>query len=260
MKDNFSSVAENYAVYRPEYPPAVYEFIMNLCDHKVSAWDCGTGNGQVAMALANHFQRVYATDISQEQIDNAYWDDRITYNVEAVESCSFPDRSFDLITVGQAVHWFDFDQFYSQVKRTLKPKGLLAIIGYGLIRSDEAVDAVLLDLYKVILGKYWDPERKYIDEQYKTIPFPFHEIGIPGFSIEVNWKLEQLLGYLQTWSAVQHYKKSQKQDPIQKVEAKLIKAWGKDSSKRMEFPVFLRLGKLQPFTKPVIAENHVIFE
>ena len=120
MKDNFSNAAEKYANFRPSYPAPLFEYIANLCDHKVSAWDCGTGNGQVAMELCNYFQRVFATDISQNQIDNAYWDDKITYQVEAAESCSFPNKSFDLIAIAQAIHWFDFDLFYEQVRRTIK--------------------------------------------------------------------------------------------------------------------------------------------
>jgi SAM-dependent methyltransferase len=247
MKDNFSSVAGSYATYRPEYPASLYNFIFNYCKNKESAWDCGTGNGQVAIKLAGYFQRIYATDISQEQINNAFCNDRITYKVEAAESCSFPDQSFDLITVGQAVHWFDFSKFYAQVKRTLKPNGLLAIIGYGLIQSDDDVNKVLVDLYRNTLGKFWDPERKYIDEQYKTIPFPFYEIEIPVFSIEVKWNLNQLLGYLQTWSAVQHYRKENKQDPIQKIQTNLAIVFKNEEIKKMEFPVFLRLGKLQAF-------------
>lgn len=244
MKDNFSIMAENYATYRPSLPAALYEYIMNLCEHKVSAWDCGTGNGQVAMELSNHFQRVFATDISQQQIDNAYWDDKITYKVESVETCSSPDRSFDLIVAAQAIHWFDFDLFYSQVRRTLKPKGHIAIVGYGLIQIDEKIDPILAELYADILGSYWDSERKYIDQQYKTIPFPFSEIESPSFTIELEWKMDQLIGYLNTWSAVQHYQKAKNANPIQLVQQKLTKAWGKDAKKKIEFPVFFRLGKL----------------
>ena len=244
MKDNFSNIAETYARYRPLFPAALYEYIVNLCEHKVAAWDCGTGNGQVAMELCNHFQRVYATDISQNQIDNAFWDDKITYQVESAEDCSFPDRSFDLIMVAQALHWFEFDKFYAQVKRTLKPKGHIAIIAYGLIEIDESIDQIISELYKNTLAGFWDPERKFIDEQYKTIPFPFKEVDSPSFSIELEWSLEQLIGYLHTWSAVQHYEKANKTHPIKLIQDKLKKAWGKDAKKKIQFPVYMRLGKL----------------
>lgn len=243
MKDNFSKSAEYYANYRPLYPTPLYEYIMNLCEHKVAAWDCGTGNGQVAMELSKYFQRVYATDISEEQIQNAFWDDKISYNVEAVESCTSSDRSFDLIVAAQSIHWFNFDQFYTQVRRTLRPKGLIAIIGYDLIQIDEPMNSIISDLYLNILGPYWDQERKYLDEKYQTIPFPFNEIESPSFTIELEWSLEQLIGYLQSWSAVQHYITEKKVNPIQEIQQKLAKAWGKDKKKKIEFPVFLRLGK-----------------
>lgn len=243
MKDNFSNTAEKYANFRPSYPAPLIEYIANLCDHKVAAWDCGTGNGQVAMELCKYFQRVFATDISQNQIDNAYWDDKITYEVEAAESCSFPNKSFDLITIAQAIHWFDFDLFYEQVRRTIKPKGLIAIIAYGLIQIDDSVDTILKELYTDILGSFWDPERKMIDEQYKTIPFPFTEMETPSFSIELNWTLDHLMGYLHTWSAVEHYQKSKNAHPILLIKDKLKKAWGKDAKKQIQFPIYLRLGK-----------------
>jgi SAM-dependent methyltransferase len=244
MKDNFSKTAGLYANYRPLFPGDLFEHIAKICNHRIAAWDCGTGNGQVAIQLANHFQHVYATDISQNQIDNAYWDDKITYEVEAAESCSFPDRSFDLIMVAQAVHWFDFDLFYAQVNRTLKKDGLLAILGYGLIRIDEKVDQVISELYKNTLGPYWDSERKYIDEEYKTIPFPYKQIDAPDFTISLKWNATQLLGYLNTWSAVQHYLKEKKENPVDLITPKLMKAWGKEPIKKIEFPVFIKLGRL----------------
>lgn len=179
MKDNFSTQSADYAIYRPTYPQALYDYLFDMVKNKETAWDCATGNGQVARVLAQHFDAVYATDISENQLKNALKLPNITYKVEPAEQISVENNSFDLITVAQAIHWFNFEAFYGEVKRTLKPDGLFAVIGYGLMVIDKKVDAAVHKLYEDILGKYWDSERRYIEEGYKTIPFPFEEIIAP---------------------------------------------------------------------------------
>jgi ubiquinone/menaquinone biosynthesis C-methylase UbiE len=244
MKDNFSTQAEQYAKFRPTYPDDLYQFLLSLVETKNVAWDCGTGNGQVAKELSKYFKKVYATDISEEQIKNAVRRDNIFYKVEAAEKTSFPEKSFDLITVAQAIHWFDFGLFYKEAERTIKPGGILAVIGYGLLGTDENVDKIINRFYYEIIGPYWDKERKYVDENYRTIPFPFKEIETPQLYNIYEWTLEQLVGYLDTWSAVQHYIKVNKQDPVKLVYKDLKDAWMTRSTKTVRFPILLRIGKL----------------
>src|SRR4030095_11116914 len=140
MKDNFATQSDQYVKFRPTYPDELYQFLLPLVKTKDAAWDCGTGNGQVAQELSKHFKKVYATDISEKQIKNAIQRENIFYKVESAERTSFPDKSFDLITVAQAIHWFDFGAFYKEVERTIKPNGVLAVIGYGLLSIDEDTD------------------------------------------------------------------------------------------------------------------------
>lgn len=242
MKDNFSDKSDKYAKYRPTYPQEMLDFIFSLLDKKENAWDCGTGTGQIAIELSKEFNNVYATDISQTQLDNAIKKDNIFYSLQSAEQTNFSDNSFDLITVAQAIHWFDFDKFYSEVKRTLKENGVIAVIGYGLIQIDEKVDEIILDFYKNVVGSYWDKERKYIDEKYKTIPFPFNEIESPKFYIKSEWTFEHLLGYFETWSAIKHFIKTNKYNPVDNIFDKLKEAWGNDLSKKITFPVLLRIG------------------
>lgn len=163
MKDNFSTQAAEYAIYRPTYPQELYDYLFSLVKGKSAAWDCATGNGQVARILAQEFEHVYATDISEKQLSQALKLPNITYQVESSDQTQVPDQSFNLITVAQAIHWFNFDAFYSEVKRTLKPDGILAVIGYGLMFIDQKVDKSVHKLYQDILGKYWDTERRYIE-------------------------------------------------------------------------------------------------
>jgi len=248
LKDNFSNQSGLYAKYRPTYPPALYSFLISLVEQKQVAWDCGTGNGQVAIILSNFFEKVCATDISEQQIKNAAQKENIFYSISRAENTSFADSSFDLITVAQAIHWFDFDLFYKEVKRIIKPNGVLAVIGYGLIRIDGDTNQIIDHFYQHIIGPFWDKERRYIDENYQTIPFPFEEISAPVFSNSFDWTLEELLGYLETWSAVQHYMKANDKNPVSFIENELQKIWLPGTSKKVQFPILLRVARVDKST------------
>lgn len=245
MKDLFSSGSEAYAQFRPQYPQSLYDWLLSQVTTREKVWDCGTGSGQVACALAACFTKVYATDISQKQLENAVQKSNIFYSVNAAENSGFPANEFDLITVGQAIHWFDFDRFYAEVKRTLKPGGILAVIGYGLVRSNqEKINSLIDDLYTDILGKYWEPERKYIDENYRTLPFPFPEIEVPQLSMICSWSVEHFTGYLYTWSAVRNYMEKTGMDPLKTIYRELQSYRDTKTEIEFHFPVLLRAGKM----------------
>lgn len=243
MKDNFSTRADKYAQFRPSYPDALFHYLLSLVPGKENAWDCGTGNGQVAQRLAGVFQTVYATDISAQQLDNAVVLPNIRYSLQPAEKTDFSDHIFDLITVAQAIHWFDFDAFYAEAQRTLKPRGILAVIGYNLPRFTSAIDAVIAGFYRDVVGPFWDKERRYIDEQYRTIPFPYADLPAPSFTIDVQWTFDHLIGYLQTWSAVKHYQKQRTEDPLVLIEPRLKEAWGHADQLSGHFPILLRVAR-----------------
>lgn len=242
MKDNFSTQSSSYARYRPAYPQELYKFLKEKLTITETAWDCGTGNGQVAGELANFFQKVEATDISKQQLENAVKKPNIQYSVKRAEETNFPDNSFDLITVAQAVHWFNFKTFYNEVERVLKPNGIIAIIGYSLFKSNLETDKLIHKFYKDIIGPFWDEERRYLDEKYQTIPFPFQEIETPAFQQEYQWSFDHLIGYLETWSAVKHYEKEKGENPVNLIKNELKIAFG--NKNKIVFPILLRLGKL----------------
>jgi SAM-dependent methyltransferase len=244
MKDNFSSQSDKYAKYRPTYPLAFFGYLNSIVLSKQNAWDCGTGNGQVAYKLAKIFNNVFATDISQSQIDNALRTDNITYSVQPAEKTNFENQLFDLIVIAQAIHWFDFERFYSEVRRTAKEKALICVVGYGRIEISEQIDSVIADFYENVIGKYWDKERKYIDENYETIPFPFNKIQTPNFVTILNWTLEHLIGYLNTWSAVKHFIKENGHNPIDKLQSELEQHWDKGQTIEVRFPLLLRIGQI----------------
>lgn len=243
-KDNFSAQAAAYAAFRPHYPQQLYDFLYSLPLVRQTAWDCATGNGQVAAVLANEFEKVYATDISEAQLQRAPKLENITYLTCPAESTPLPDQSIDLITVAQAVHWFNSKQFNEEVKRVLKPDGFIAIWGYGLLRADEQLNQLLDTFYTQTVGPYWDAERFHVDKAYQSIPFPFAEKLAPAFNITVLWTRQQLVGYLSSWSSVQHYIRQNGGSPLPAFEAQLQETWAVDEVKEITFPIFLRLGQV----------------
>lgn len=240
MKDNFSDNSGNYAQFRPSYPDEVFTFLETILTGRERVWDCATGTGQVAQKLVNLFDRVEATDLSKNQLKHAFSHSRIRYTKQLAEQTDFPDAYFDCITVGQAIHWFDFDKFYAEAKRVLRPDGLLVVLGYGNIEMENPEIIRLVNkLSSEILEDYWDPERRYIDENYQTIPFPFEEIAHPEFVIRDTWRREQLLGYLNTWSSVKHYKDRHEMNPIDLMLPELPDF----ETVEISFPVLLRIGR-----------------
>ncbi|EIJ39436.1 methylase involved in ubiquinone/menaquinone biosynthesis [Galbibacter orientalis DSM 19592] len=240
--DNFSTDSGNYAKYRPTYPKEFIEEISHHVNYKKSALDIGTGNGQVAVVLSEIFAQVNAIDISENQLKNAIQLPNIEYQVSRAEETPFYNQYFDLITVGQAFHWFDFDAFYEEAKRILKPGGVLALFGYGVLRGSADFNAKMNVFYEEVIGSYWDKERIYIDEKYQNINFPFNEINLSkDYFIKVNWTLAQLKGYLESWSAVKKYEKQNNENPVEDF-IQLLSGIEKIS---LEFPVFYRIGSLK---------------
>lgn len=245
MKDNFSQQAVAYAQYRPGYPIGLFDFIFQFVKEKNTAWDCGTGNGQAAKVLSTQFKKVIATDISQKQIENAYKSENIFYEITPAEKTRLADNSIDLITIAQAIHWFKFDAFYAEVNRVAKPQAVIAVWMYDLLQISKEIDQLIHDYHFITLENYWDAERKYVDDCYSSIPFPFEEIKTPAFYMELNWSLKDLTGYFNTWSALQKFIAANALNPVDALIEKISPFWGKKEKRKIFFPLHLRLGIIQ---------------
>jgi ubiquinone/menaquinone biosynthesis C-methylase UbiE len=243
---DFSKQASTYARHRPRYSPRLFEYLASLAAGHDLAWDCGTGNGQAAVSLAGHFRRVVGTDVSPKQLAQASHHGNILYWVALAERSGLRAGLADLVTVAQALHWFDFDRFYAEVRRVLKPGGLFAAWTYHLPQVSPPVDRVVDEFYSGRLGGYWAPEIHYIDDLYRTIPFPFDEEASPEFAMTTDWELENLVGFLRSWSATQLFLEEKGYSPIDDVRPALAEAWGQTGERQVHWTVFLRVGRYHP--------------
>jgi SAM-dependent methyltransferase len=242
FKDHFSKQAAEYAKFRPRYPKELFRWLASVAPSNELAWDCATGNGQAAVELADLFVRVIATDGSEKQIANTETHPRVEYRTATAENSGLESRSVDLITVAQALHWFDLEPFYAEVRRILKAEGVIAAWAYKLATVTEAIDAVVNHYYAEVVGPYWPAERVLV-EKFEELPFDFSPIATPEFEMIAEWNVDALVGYLRTWSATQRYMAAEKCDPVKRIENDLKAAWG-DNERRVVWPLTVHVGTI----------------
>ena len=243
FEDYFSQQAQDYARYRPSYPKALFSYLASISPNRRLAWDCGTGNGQAALGLAEYFEQVVATDASSDQLAQAFQHPKVVYRTEPAEKVSLETGSVSQVTVAIAVHWFDLEQFYREVRRVLQAGGILAVWTYHLPVIDPAIDAQLMKYYSDVLAGYWPLRFHYVDERYQTLPFPFEELQCPHFDMTADWDLSQLLGFLSSWTAAHKYEEEHGHHPIKRIWQELAEAWGEPQQRRfIRWPLYLRVG------------------
>jgi len=245
FKDHFSHHASLYAKYRPQYPEQLYDFLFSLSPNKGLAWDCGTGNGQAAIALSEQFSKVIATDASQQQIEQAPSHPRVTFRTAPAELSGIDAKTVNLTTVATAAHWFEHDAFHAEVRRVSCPDAHIAVWSYELTHVCEAVDPIIENYYRNVLREFWPEETKLVRNQYRDLPFPFEEIEPPKLSIKANWTLKDLLAYHSTWSATQKALRKYGNRILSTFESELASVWGDpNQTKQICWPLMLRVGKV----------------
>ncbi|MDE2220205.1 MAG: class I SAM-dependent methyltransferase [Gammaproteobacteria bacterium] len=243
--DHFSAVARQYAAFRPHYPAALYEWLAATAPRRERAWDCACGSGQATLDLAAHFSAVIGTDLSAGQLAQARPHERISYRVALAEQSGLDEASCDLVAVAQALHWFDLPRFYAEAWRVLRPGGLLAAWCYGIATiPPEAGDAQLRHYYRDVVGAYWPPERRLVEAGYRTLAFPAPEVAAPEFTMQLEWTLEELLGYASSWSATGLYIKACGMDPVPRLRAAMLPVWGDPATRRtVRWPLRVRAAR-----------------
>jgi SAM-dependent methyltransferase len=242
----FTTVAREYANFRPGYPPELFAWLARVSPSLGAVWDCGCGSGQASTALAEFFAVVHATDAAAAQIAAARPHPRVRYSVAPAEHCGLPDGSADLVTVAQALHWFDVEAFYVEARRVARPGALLAVWNYPRPTFvDAALERRFLDFYRDVVGPYWPPERRHIEANYSTLPFPFEQVEAPPFGLNLDWKFEQVIGYVSSWSATARYREAVGADPVPMLVESLRAVWpGEGVSVALRMPLGVRAGHL----------------
>lgn len=245
FRDHFSRVAKTYAAVRPHYPAELYAYLAALAPAHDIAWDAATGNGQAAVGRARHFDRVIATDASAAQIAQATLNPRVEYRVARAEESGLPAATIDLVAVAQAVHWFDLEAFYREVRRVARRGAITALWSYGYFTMTPEIDAAIARFAEGTLLEFWPPETRVIGERYRPLPFPFDEIEAPTFPMDQPITLAQVESYFRSWSGVQRYLDARGSDPVPAMMTELTKLWGDPASVRSaHFEIFLRVGRV----------------
>ena len=230
--DLFSDKSDLYAAARPQYPQELYEFLASCVNTRERAWDCGAGNGQASIALAEYFREVYAIDVSDRQIANAIPKNNVFYLVQPAEKTNFPNAYFDAVTVAQALHWFDIERFWSEVKRVLKKGGIFSAWCYSWLSVSSSIDLVIKEGILDIIESYWSPRIQLIHNSYRNIDFPFEPIQAPPIEMEISWTLAELLAYMHTWSATRQCMQQQGTKFFEALRDNLLPVWGNPEQKK----------------------------
>lgn len=244
FEDHFSAHAAAYARFRPRYPKSLYAYLAAQCDHRRLAWDCATGSGQAAVALRRHFDVVVASDASLDQLSRAERRRRVVYVRSLAEHAPLGTKTVDLVTVAEAVHWFELEAFYREISRVLRDDGALAVWGYHMVEISPPIDVCLERFNRQRLRPYWPDGLRLLEEHYSELPFPFEEIETPRFTMQSNWNLSALIGFISTWSGVRALSRDQGWGALEGFLQELSAAWGDpERQRRCRWRLFMRLGR-----------------
>jgi SAM-dependent methyltransferase len=241
---NFSPVAVHYARARPRYPDALFSYLASLVESRRLAWDCATGNGQATLGLAQHFERVVATDVSAEQLEHAVPHPRIEYRLAPAERSGLDDACGDLVTVGAAAHWFDLPAFLSEVRRVLRPNGLLAVWTYHVAHIEPPFRDVLWRLYEEHLFADFAPGARLVDHRYETLDLPNPITPAQRFEATASWTLDQIIEFILSWSGSHAFMRRTSVNPVDLIRGELERIWGpRDRVHALRWPIYLKLSR-----------------
>lgn len=262
MPNWFDEGGQDYARYRPTYPPALASWLAEQCQQHRLALDVGCGNGQLTSLLSPYFTQVLGLDPSSAQLAQTTSAHNLQYQCAPAEQLPLPDASVDLLCAAQAAHWFDLEAFYREARRVCAPGAVLALVSYGVLEigdsltaasgadttnNSAALNARLLQFYHQEIGRWWPAERQLVDSGYATLPFPFAELTPAKLAICRELDCAQLLGYIGTWSALRqarsHGQEAWLDATLQQFGRDMLQLWG-DGPRSIVWPIAMRVGRV----------------
>lgn len=241
--NTFNQESDKYLLYRPKYPKELYELIKSVTRNHNTVWDCACGNGQISIDISEYFTLVEGSDINENQILNATKRKNINYSVQNSESTNYMNDYFDVVCVGQALHWFCSDKFFDEVKRVLKKDGFFFCWGYSFFKISNELDEIIEKEFFKVIDSFWSDKNRVLHDKYSNIDFPFEKIEIPVIKMIEHWNLNQLMAYLNTWSAVKICNEKNNIDIVDLLENKLVNYWNESEIKKIEMEFFVYGGK-----------------
>jgi len=241
--DHFSTIASQYATYRPRYPKALAAALAERCAHRDLAWDAGCGNGQLSVLLGDQFARVIATEPSQAQIAAADLHPRVEYRREPAEKSSLADASVDLAVAAQAAHWFDWPRYVAEVERVAKPGALVGLVSYGILKVEGDAGREIAHYYRDVVGPYWPPGRQHVENGYRDLAWPWPSVEAPAIDMTAQWTRDELVGYVTTWSATVKLVDTVGPAPFEAFRTRLAALWPEDERRTVTWPLAIRLAR-----------------
>ena len=238
----FARASAQYVDARPQYPAAVYDWLLAQVPARRLAWDIGCGSGQATVALAQRFARVVANDLAAEQLAHAPPLPNVDWRAKPAEEVELDAGSVDLAVAASSIHWLALDRFYPRVAQALAPGGVLAVFTYTTTVVPPAVKAVITEAFAP-LKAYWSAGNRVASGGYRDLPFPFDEIATPPFAIELDWSVEQYLAFAGTWSSTLRHDEVTGTRLIDVARPRIAAAWGA-GTQRVTLPLALRAGRV----------------
>ncbi len=245
-KSTFSYDPSHYTNYRPQYPKELFEFLSKKSTSPKMVLDCGSGSGQATEGLSRIFEHVIAVDASNELLSKAKKLSNVTYIQSLCEKLPLASNSIDLICVAQAIHWFQLETFYEEVKRILKPGGIIAVFCYNQATISTKVDEIVANIYEQVKSnENITIERQYVYDAYETLPFPFKKILSPSFKMTVRWNYNQWLEYMKTWPSILEYEKKFNINLVENSKLAIRHAWENEDEKEITWSIYLKVGQTE---------------
>uniref|UniRef100_A0A7S4UKE8 Methyltransferase domain-containing protein n=1 Tax=Paramoeba aestuarina TaxID=180227 RepID=A0A7S4UKE8_9EUKA len=280
VADEFAKVAKTYAIFRPLYPQGLIDAItkrssslsLSSSSPKPLLLDIGTGSGQLALQLAQREElsdyNVLGIDKSQNQLEaarkrlqeiaatNSNIEERVTFREGWDTNTSAGDGEVTVVTVGQAAHWFNWDDFGKEMNRVLRKDTNSAVLlaGYGIcsVSDPKEVQPTFRKFYETMLH-YWSPQcdRRSLDKGYEgnVLGNGFKQEGdIQWFPESRTVSAEDFFGYVNTWSSVSAWQEAKKSDDPD-LRDELKKALEGVEEVTITFPFFLTTFSMGEQTK-----------